>query len=74
MQTSEDALALLGQMVALDPGRRIAVEDALAHPYFRADPKPTPPEHLPKPPVRAHNPLHLAPKVHMLSPLASLLT
>lgn len=63
MQASEDALALLGQMMALDPGRRISVEDALGHPYFRADPKPTPPEQLPKPPVRAHNPLNLGPKV-----------
>ena len=35
MQASEDALALLALMVALDPGRRISVEDALAHPYFR---------------------------------------
>ncbi|CAK0783466.1 hypothetical protein CVIRNUC_006665 [Coccomyxa viridis] len=57
-QASEDALALLALMVALDPGRRISVEDALAHPYFRADPKPTLPEQLPKPPVRAHNPLN----------------
>ena len=63
MQAGEDALALLGQMVALDPSRRIAVEDALAHPYFRAAPRPTPPEQLPKPPVRAHNPLNLPPKV-----------
>ena len=63
LQASEDALALLGQMMALDPGRRISVEDALGHPYFRADPKPTPPDQLPKPPVRAHNPLNLAPKV-----------
>ena len=35
MQASEDALALLAMMVALDPGRRISVEDDLAHPYFR---------------------------------------
>ena len=35
VQASEDALALLALMVALDPGRRISVEDALAHPYFR---------------------------------------
>ncbi len=68
MQASEDALALLAQMMALDPSRRITVENALAHPYFRAAPQPTPPEQLPKPPVRAHNPLNLPPKVYIFAP------
>lgn len=65
-QASEDALALLAQMVALDPGRRISASSALSHRYFRAEPPPTPPEQLPKPPVRARNPLALGPKVHLL--------
>ncbi len=63
MQASEDALALLAQMVTLDPSRRISAEDALSHAYFRNAPQPTPPAQLPKPPVRAHNPLKLGPKV-----------
>ncbi|EIE18761.1 Pkinase-domain-containing protein [Coccomyxa subellipsoidea C-169] len=62
-QASEDALALLAQMVTLDPSRRISAEDALSHAYFRNAPQPTPPAQLPKPPVRAHNPLKLGPKV-----------
>lgn len=62
-QASEDALALLAQMVSLDPSRRPAAEEALSHQYFRNAPAPTPPAQLPKPPVRAHNPLKLGPKV-----------
>lgn len=31
--------------------------------FFRNAPQPTPPSQLPKPPVRAHNPLKLAAKV-----------
>jgi hypothetical protein len=50
-------------MVALDPSRRITAEDALSHQYFRNAPQPTPPAQLPKPPVRAHNPLKLGPRV-----------
>jgi serine/threonine protein kinase len=63
VQASEDALALLARMVALDPGRRIRAEEALQHPYFRSEPMPTPPGQLPRPPVRAHNPLNLPAKV-----------
>ena len=41
-QASEDALALLAMMVALDPSRRISVEDALAHPLLQVQhPGPT---------------------------------
>jgi cyclin-dependent kinase 7 len=63
VQAGEDALALLGQLVALDPSRRPSAAAALRHRYFRAAPAPTPAGQLPQPPVRARNPLALAPKV-----------
>ena len=61
-QASEDALDLLARLVAFDPARRPSAAEALAHRFFRAAPAPTPPAHLPRPPVRARNPLALPTK------------
>ena len=44
-----EALDLLSKMVALDARRRISAAGALEHAYFKANPPPTAPEHLPKP-------------------------
>ncbi|WIA09012.1 hypothetical protein OEZ85_008426 [Tetradesmus obliquus] len=54
---ADDALELLARMVALDPNRRPSAAEALRHPYFSSAPPPTPPERLPKPPLREDNPL-----------------
>lgn len=61
-QASEDALDLLARLIAFDPARRPSAGDALAHRFFRAAPAPTPPGRLPRPPVRARNPLALPTK------------
>ncbi|KAK9838165.1 hypothetical protein WJX81_005984 [Elliptochloris bilobata] len=58
-QANEDALDLLARLVAFDPARRPSAIEALAHRFFRAAPAPTPPARLPRPPVRARNPLAL---------------
>merc|ERR1711920_405776 len=44
----DQALDLLEQMLAFDPNKRPSCTEALKHPYFQNDPKPTPPENLPK--------------------------
>ena len=49
-----EALDLLSKMVALDARRRISAADALEHAYFKVNPPPTAPEHLPKPHKRDH--------------------
>ncbi|KAJ1506977.1 TFIIH complex serine/threonine-protein kinase subunit kin28 [Coelomomyces lativittatus] len=45
---SEDAIALLETMFALDPHQRPCAENVLGDPYFIRFPPPTPPEKLPK--------------------------
>ncbi len=51
-QASDDALDLLGRMMAFDASRRISAADALQHRYFRSDPPPSSTEQLPKPQQR----------------------
>ena len=63
LQASEDAVDLLSRLVAFDPRKRLTAAEALQHPYFKSSPKPTDPGRLPKPPIRAHNPLKLQPEV-----------
>ena len=63
MQATEDALDLLSRLVAFDPRKRMTAVEALKHPYFKNSPKPTEAGRLPKPPIRAHNPLKLQPEV-----------
>ncbi|KAK9450975.1 kinase-like domain-containing protein [Limtongia smithiae] len=46
---SDNALAMLNAMTKLNPAERIDTKDALAAEYFREQPRPTPPEELPKP-------------------------
>ncbi|KAL7753986.1 TFIIH complex serine/threonine-protein kinase subunit kin28 [Sorochytrium milnesiophthora] len=50
---SDDALDLLEKMYTYNPLRRPAAEECLKHPYFVNLPRPTPPEHLPKPVTKA---------------------
>ncbi|ORY84908.1 kinase-like domain-containing protein [Protomyces lactucae-debilis] len=45
---SEQEIDLMQQMLTLDPLKRPTTTDALRHPYFKALPRPTPPEQLPK--------------------------
>jgi len=45
---SDDVLDLLQRLLAFDPLRRLTAEQALRHPYFQNDPRPTPPEKLPR--------------------------
>jgi serine/threonine protein kinase len=63
LQASEDALSLLSKLMAFDPRQRPTASAALAHKYFKNGPKPSEPGHLPKPPIRAHNPLKMQPQV-----------
>ena len=44
-----DALDLLQHFLCFDPSRRITAEEALKHPYFKNDPKPTASCDLPRP-------------------------
>lgn len=46
---SEDALDLLERMLTFDPNKRITARQALQHEYFKAAPRPTEPEKLPRP-------------------------
>lgn len=71
-QASDDALALLGSLMAFDPSCRPTAAEALKHRYFRMAPQPTEAARLPKPPVRAHNPLKPLPEVSHLQPQPSL--
>ena len=41
-----DAIDLLKQLLSMNPAKRISAADALNHPYFENDPKPTLPENL----------------------------
>ena len=50
-------------MMAFDPRQRITAAEALLHRYFKNAPQPTESGRLPKPPVRAHNPLQMLPVV-----------
>lgn len=43
-----NALDLLQKMLIFDPLKRITAYDALQHEYFKEDPIPTRPEHLPR--------------------------
>jgi cyclin-dependent kinase 7 len=45
---SDDALDLMERMLAYDPRRRTTAREALAHAYFQSQPRPTPPERLPR--------------------------
>lgn len=62
-QATEDCLDLLGRMMTFDPRRRITADEALQHRYFTAAPAATAAALLPRPPLRASQPLVLAPKV-----------
>ena len=44
-----DALELLDGLLRYDPRQRLTAAEALAHPYFRNPPEPTPPGRLPRP-------------------------
>lgn len=59
LQASEDALDLLSKLVAFDPRKRLSAVQAIEHSYFRNAPRPSEADRLPKPPIRAHNPLKL---------------
>lgn len=63
LQGSEDALDLLAKLVAFNPQRRLTAPQALEHPYFKNAPRPSEAARLPKPPIRAHNPLQLQQEV-----------
>lgn len=47
----KDALDLLNRMLQFNPEKRISAQEALAHPYFTNEPRPTVPDQLPKPSV-----------------------
>lgn len=42
------AVELLGELLVMDPNKRLGAAAALEHDYFDADPEPTPPENLPR--------------------------
>lgn len=63
-QASDDALDLLANLVTFDPRKRMTAAEALGHPYFKNAPKPSEASRLPKPPIRAHNPLKLQAEVN----------
>ncbi len=44
-----EVIDLIQKMLALNPQHRISASDALAHPFFNCEPKPTPIDQLPKP-------------------------
>ncbi|KAJ3311529.1 TFIIH complex serine/threonine-protein kinase subunit kin28, partial [Gonapodya sp. JEL0774] len=45
---SSEALDLLSKMLLYDPLKRISAKEALEHPFFLTEPRPTPPAMLPK--------------------------
>lgn len=71
MQASEDALDLLSKLVAFDPRKRLTAAQALEHAYFKNAPRPSEASRLPKPPIRAHNPLKL--QLEVCQPQATVL-
>jgi len=50
---SDSGYALLGGLLALDPARRLGAAEALAHPWFREPPLPTPRALMPQFPQQA---------------------
>ncbi|EGG21753.1 p34-cdc2 protein [Cavenderia fasciculata] len=49
----DDALDLLSKMLTFNPSARCSATEALNHPYFTNNPKPTNPRDLPRPNVRS---------------------
>jgi cyclin-dependent kinase 7 len=49
LAATDDALNMLSRMLSYDPNKRITAQDALLHPYFVNDPKPSQPSDLPMP-------------------------
>jgi len=45
---SDHSVAMITGMLECNPSKRMTVTEALKHPYFSSDPKPTRPENLPK--------------------------